>query len=76
MDNTELIKNIIEEIRPYLNNDGGDIEFIKYEDKYVYVKLLGACSHCIGLDYTLNNGILELIKEKVPEVIGIINVEI
>ncbi len=72
----KIIKEIIEDIRPYINNEGGDIEFIKYEDKYVYVKLLGACSHCGYQDYTLNNGILELIKEKVPEVEGIINVEI
>ena len=72
----ELIKEVINDIKPYLNNDGGDIEFIKYEDCYVYVKLFGACSHCGYQDYTLNNGILELIKEKVPEVISIINVEI
>lgn len=72
----ELIKEVINDIKPYLNNDGGDIEFIKYEDGYVYVKLFGACSHCGYQDYTLNNGILELIQEKVPEVISIINVEI
>lgn len=72
----ELIKEVINDIKPYLNNDGGDIEFIKYEDNYVYVKLFGACSHCGYQDFTLNNGILELIKEKVPEVTGIINVEI
>ena len=76
MNNIELIKSVIDDTKPYLNNDGGDIEFIKYEDKYVYVKLFGACSHCGYQDYTLNNGVLELIKEKVPEVIGIINVEI
>ena len=76
MNNVDLIKNVIEDIKPYLNNDGGDIEFIKYEDKYVYVKLFGACSHCGYQDYTLNNGILELIQEKVTEVEGIINVEI
>ena len=74
--NEEIIKEIINDIKPYLNNDGGDIEFIKYKDKYVYVKLFGACSHCGYQDYTLNNGILELIQEKIPEVIGIINVEI
>lgn len=74
--NEEIIKEIIEDIKPYLNNDGGDIEFIKYEDKRVYVQLYGACSHCGLQDYTLNEGILELIKEKVPEVISIINVEI
>ena len=64
------------DIKPYLNYDGGDIEFIKYEDNYVYVKLFGTCSHCGYQDYTLNNNILELIKEKVPEVKEIINVEI
>ena len=40
------IKNLIEKIRPYLINDGGNIEFIKYEDNIVYVKLTGACDGC------------------------------
>ena len=33
----EKIKEMIEQIRPYLNMDGGDIEYIKYEDNYVYI---------------------------------------
>lgn len=74
--NEEIIKSIIEDIRPYLNSDGGDIEFIKYEDKYVFVKLYGACSHCGFQDFTLNDNILEIIKEQIPEVISVINVEI
>ena len=74
--NENKIKDIIEDMKPYLNADGGDIDFIKYEDDYVYVKLFGACSHCGYQDYTLNDGLLELIKEKVPEVKGVINVEI
>ena len=74
--NEQIIKEIIEDIRPYLNSEGGDIEFIKYEDKKVFVKLFGACSHCTFQDYTLNDNILKLIKEKVPEVISVINVEI
>ena len=74
--NEKIIKEIIDDIRPYLNADGGDIEFIKYEDNYVYVKLFGACSHCGYQDFTLNDNILELIKEKVPEVKSLINVEI
>lgn len=72
----QIIKKIIEELRPYMNNDGGDIEFIKYEDNYVFVKLYGACSHCGYQDFTLNDNILEVIKEKIPEVKGVINVEI
>lgn len=35
---TDKIKKMVEELRPYLNMDGGDIEFIKYEDNYLYVK--------------------------------------
>lgn len=72
----EKIKKIIDEIRPYLNSDGGDIEFIKYANKYVYVKLLGGCAHCAHRNETIKFGIFEAIKEKYPEVEGIINVEL
>lgn len=74
--NIELINEIINDIKPYLNSEGGDIEFIKYEDDYVYVKLFGACSHCGYQDYTLNDNVYELIKEKIPDCKGVINVEI
>ena len=72
----EKIKEIIENIRPYLNMDGGDIEFIKYEDNYVYVKLTGACQKCMYQDSTINDGLEEMIKNEVPEVKGVINVEL
>jgi Fe-S cluster biogenesis protein NfuA len=72
----EKIKNLIEEIRPYLNMDGGDIEFIKYEDKYVYVKLRGNCSVCMDQDFTLKNYILDMLKNEVDEIEGIINVDL
>lgn len=72
----EKIKNVLNELRPYLNGDGGDIEFIKYEDKYVFVKLTGSCSHCMHRNETIKNCVFEAIKQEVPEVIGVINVEI
>lgn len=70
-----LIKETIEELRPFLNMEGGDVEFIKYdaESKTVYVKMLGACAMCIAQDETLETGLLEAIKDKVPEVENIIN---
>jgi len=68
------IKELIEEIRPFLNSDGGDIEFIKYEDKYVYIKLSGACSHCGYQDETINYGIKAYLKDQIPEIEGVINV--
>lgn len=70
------IKEMIEEMRPYLNMDGGDIEFIKYEDKYVYVKLKGHCIECLGQDFTLKNYILVMLQQEVEEIEGIINVEL
>lgn len=54
--------------------DGGNIEFIKFEDGYVYVKMSGACANCMGQDSTLNDGLLNLFQAEVPEVIGVINV--
>ena len=54
--------------------EGGDISFVKFEEGYVYVKLLGACAHCISQDETLNEGILFMLQEEIPEIKGIINV--
>jgi Fe-S cluster biogenesis protein NfuA len=69
------IRTIIEKLRPFLNNDGGNIEFIKYEDNIVYVKLTGACSGCHMVDLTLKEGIEATIKEEVPEVLEVVNVK-
>lgn len=74
-DNEKIIK-IIEELRPYLNMDGGDIEFVKYEDNYLYIKLTGACAGCMYQDNTINEGIFEYFKNEIPEIEGIINVNI
>lgn len=68
------IIEIIESIRPYLINDGGDVEFVKYDNNIVYIKLIGACSNCMALDFTLKEGIESTIIEEVPEVKEVINV--
>ena len=70
------IKDAIDEMRLYINMDGGDIEFIKYEDKTVYVKLSGACQACMYSDETLQNGVLETLKNEIPEIENVINVPI
>ncbi len=75
MENIERqIKDIIEKIRPYLNNDGGDIEYLKFEDGVVYVRMLGACEGCAAIDDTLKDGIEALLLEYVPGVIEVRNV--
>ncbi|MBE6138852.1 MAG: NifU family protein [Firmicutes bacterium] len=69
----EKIMEIIDKLRPFLINDGGNIEFIKYENNIVYVKMTGACSNCQMLDFTLKEGIECAIKEEVPDVREVVN---
>ena len=74
MNDEEIIIDTIDKIRPFLISDGGNIEFIKYENDIVYVKLLGACSNCDLIDMTLKESIEYAIKEMVPSVKEVINV--
>ncbi|CCY47044.1 fe/S-biogenesis protein NfuA [Firmicutes bacterium CAG:822] len=74
MNAEEKIKEIINKLRPYLVGDGGDIEFVKYEDGIVYIKMLGACAGCALIDYTLKDGVEMAIKDEVPEVKEVVNI--
>jgi len=65
----EEVKKAIDEIRPHLQADGGDVELVEVtEDGVVKVKLLGACEGCPMRQMTLTHGITKFIKKKVPEV--------
>jgi Fe-S cluster biogenesis protein NfuA len=73
MSNQEVIKERIikalDEVKPYLQADGGDIEFVNYtEDGIVEVKLTGACGHCPMAQMTLRAGVERTILRIVPEV--------
>ena len=68
------IKEVIDMLRPFLVSDGGDVEFVKYENHIVYIKLSGACANCMLIDYTLKDGIEAAIKEEVPEVEEVVHV--
>ncbi len=72
VDNTELqskVEGIIEQIRPYLQNDGGDIRFVNItEDNTVNVELLGACGACPYSTMTLKNGVEEAVRKALPEI--------
>lgn len=70
----EKIIDVIDKIRPFLINDGGDIEFVKYEDNIVYIKMMGACSNCYLIDFTVKDVIEDAIKEEVPQVKQVINI--
>ena len=64
----EDIKLALDEIRPVLQADGGDVEFVSLEGDVVKVKLTGACGGCPMATMTLKNGIEKVIKKKVPEI--------
>ena len=68
------INEIIDKLRPFLINDGGNIEFVKYEDNIVYIRLLGACANCQMIDLTLKDGIAAAIMNEVPSVKDVINI--
>ena len=75
-DDIELkIIALIDRIRPFLVSDGGNLEFVKYEDNIVYIKLLGACKDCTMIDVTLKDGIEELIISELPEVKEVVNID-
>ncbi|NCA84643.1 MAG: NifU family protein [Clostridia bacterium] len=78
-DITRKVLNVIDQIRPYLQQDGGDIEFIELtDDNTVNVKLLGACGSCPYSTMTLKNGVETAMKKAIPEVKSVeaINLEI
>ncbi len=74
----EIIKRIeksIEEVRPYLQNDGGDIKLVEVTpDFIVRVKLLGACGSCPFSVQTLKLGVEDKLKKDVPEVKEVVSV--
>lgn len=72
--NEEKIIEIINKLRPFLINDGGNIEFVKYENNIVYIRMMGACADCMMLDYTLKEGIETAIIDEVPEVKEVVNI--
>ena len=69
------IIEILDRIRPYLENDGGNLEYIKFEEGIVYVKLLGACAGCSMIDITLKDGIEAMLMDEIPEVLGVTRVD-
>lgn len=76
-ENMEIEKKIIEvlnKIRPFLNSDGGDVEFVKFENGIVYVKLQGACGHCPMATVTLKNMIEDTLIMEIEEVEKVENI--
>lgn len=64
----QQIEKILEEIRPMLALHRGNIEFVKFEEGTVYVRLLGTCHGCPLSQLTLKAGVEDMLKSKIPEV--------
>lgn len=75
MNTEEKIKEILDKLRPFLINDGGNIEFVKYEDNIVYVRFIGACAMCGIIDVTLKEGVEAAIMAEIPEVKAVVRVD-
>ncbi|MBQ2303432.1 MAG: NifU family protein [Bacteroidales bacterium] len=66
------VKEVIESIRHYLQEDGGDVQFVRMtDDKVVYVELQGHCGSCPHAMATLKNGVEAAVKEVVPEIVSV-----
>lgn len=66
------VKEVIESIRHYLQEDGGDVQFVNMtDDKVVYVELQGHCGSCPHAMATLKNGVEATVKDVVPEIVSV-----
>ena len=68
----QKIKDALDQIRPFLQRDGGDIEFVEYtDDNIVRVRLQGHCAGCTGAQMTIKGVVEKILKESYPEVAGV-----
>lgn len=70
----ENVEAVLNQIRPSLQADGGDVELIDVKDGVVEVRLTGACGGCPMATMTLKMGIERILKQKLPEVKEVVNV--
>lgn len=66
--NSENIEKVLDELRPYLMADGGNVELVEIEGPVVKLRLQGACGSCPSSTMTLRMGIERKLKESIPEI--------
>ena len=69
------IQSVLDVLRPSIKMHGGNIEFIRYQDRVVYIRLTGACVGCPASMYTLKMGVEQAIQERVPDVQEVRNID-
>ena len=70
----ENVETVLEELRPFLKADGGDVEVVEIDGPVVKVRLQGACGSCPSSTMTLKMGIERKLREMIPEVSEVIQV--
>lgn len=65
---TDNVENVLDELRPYLVADGGNVELVEIEGPIVKLRLQGACGSCPSSTMTLKMGIERRLREKIPEI--------
>jgi Fe-S cluster biogenesis protein NfuA len=70
------IQNTLDKIRPFLQRDGGDVEYIGFKDGIVYVRMGGACEGCSLASEDISAGVEIILMEEVPGVIQVKTTEI
>lgn len=73
-DMEEKVRAVLEDVRPSLQADGGDVELVDVTDGVVKVRMKGACGNCPMAQMTLKMGIEKYLKEKIPEVVEVVAV--
>ena len=67
----EEVEKVLEEVRPYLRAEGGDVELVDVTDGVVKVKLTGACAGCPMSQMTLKWGVEQYLKKKIPSIVRV-----
>lgn len=68
----QQIEQTLNKIRPYIQRDGGDVEFVSLDDTgVVSVRMLGACATCLSVDSTISDGIEAILLDEVAGVTGV-----
>ncbi len=74
---TQKVLNVLDQVRPYLQADGGDIKFVNItEDNTVNVELMGACGSCAFSTVTLKNGVETTLKKVLPEIKEVVAINV
>jgi Fe-S cluster biogenesis protein NfuA len=71
----ENVETVLDELRPYLMADGGNVEVVELDGPIVQLRLQGACGSCPSSTMTLKMGIERRLKEKIPEISEVVAVQ-